>query len=275
VWLTGTSPALGVCPTAWTNRFQADTNGVNGTVYALASFDPDGTGPIAPSLYAGGLFTAAGSVSATNIARWDGQTWASIGQANGSVRVLKVLDDGSGAALYAGGYFTTIGGVAANHVARWNGTQWSALGSGISGSMPIYDLAVYNDGSGSALYAAGAFSGSLNRIAKWNRSSSSWTALGSGLNNTVFALEVFDDDGAGAHQPELYAAGVFTTAGGTAANRIARWNGTSWSALLGGTSDQVDDLCAFDDGSGPGLYAIGSFTQVYNPATVSANRIAR
>jgi hypothetical protein len=30
---------------------------------------------------------------------------------------------------------------------------------------------------------------------------------------------------------DLIAGGYFTTAGGVSANRIARWNGTSWSAL--------------------------------------------
>ena len=32
----------------------------------------------------------------------------------------------------------------------------------------------------------------------------------------------------------LYAGGNFTTAGGSAANYIAQWNGSSWSALGSG-----------------------------------------
>ena len=32
----------------------------------------------------------------------------------------------------------------------------------------------------------------------------------------------------------LYAGGYFTTAGGTSANYIAQWNGSSWSALGSG-----------------------------------------
>ena len=50
------------------------------------------------------------------------------------------------------------------------------------------------------------------------------------MNNTVRALTVFDD-GSG---PALYAGGAFTTAGGVAANHIAKWNGSSWSALGSG-----------------------------------------
>jgi len=47
---------------------------------------------------------------------------------------------------------------------------------------------------------------------------------------SVRALAVFDD-GSG---PALYAGGDFTTAGGVAANRIAKWNGSSWSQLGSG-----------------------------------------
>src|SRR4029434_7001236 len=42
---------------------------------ALTIFD-DGTGP---ALYAGGQFSAIGGVSATNVAKWTGTTWAPLG----------------------------------------------------------------------------------------------------------------------------------------------------------------------------------------------------
>jgi hypothetical protein len=32
----------------------------------------------------------------------------------------------------------------------------------------------------------------------------------------------------------LYAGGLFTTAGGNTANRIAKWNGNTWSAQAAG-----------------------------------------
>ena len=66
------------------------------------------------------------------------------------------------------------------------------------------------------------------------------------------------DDGSG---PALFAAGEFTTAGGVAAERVARWNGSSWSAPGSGVSDTVLALAVFDDGSGPALYAGGEFTR--------------
>ena len=74
---------------------------------------------------------------------------------NGYVRTMVAFDDGSGPALYAGGSFTTAGGASASYIAKWNGTSWSAWlpGSGMNG--PVQALAVFDDGSGPALYAGG------------------------------------------------------------------------------------------------------------------------
>ena len=58
---------------------------------------------------------------------------------------------------------------------------------------------------------------------------------------------------------DLYAGGEFTTAGGSAANRIAKWNGSAWSALgsgMGGDYPYVYALAV----SGSDLYAGGEFT---------------
>src|SRR6185503_4451417 len=138
----------------------------------------------------------------------------------------------SGTNLYAGGQFSTAGGITVNRIAKWNGSSWSALGLGIGandGFAGVSALAV----SGTNLYAGGYFTtaGSVfaNCIAKWN--GSSWSALGSGMNGRVGALEVSGSD--------LYAGGTFTMAtnsGGATVtvNRIAKWNGSSWSALGSG-----------------------------------------
>jgi hypothetical protein len=55
----------------------------------------------------------------------------------------------------------------------------------------------------------------------------------------------------------LYAGGIFTTAGGGAANYVASWNGTAWSALGTGMNSAV---YAFDIGPDGILYAVGVFT---------------
>ena len=74
------------------------------------------------------------------------------------------------------------------------------------------------------------------------------------------AVTVFDD-GTG---PALYAVGAFTTVGGVPANRIAKWDGSQWSALgdgIGapGSKEHAQTLAVFDDGRGSALYAGGRF----------------
>ena len=51
-------------------------------------------------------------------------------------------------------------------------------------------------------------------------------------------------------------------AGGLPANRIAKWDGTTWSALGSGMDGSVAAFAAFGDGGGPALYAGGSFQSV-------------
>ncbi len=269
----------GACEPHWTPDLFPGPSAVNRTVFALTVFD-DGSGS-GPALYAGGDITTAGMVSVGRIAKWDGSSWSALGTGMGgdiqpTVVALTVFDDGSGGgpALYAGGRFTTAGGVTVNRIAKWNGSLWSALGSGMDGT--VLALTVYDDGSGDgpALYAGGAFTTAggvtANRIAKWD--GTSWSALGTGMNNTVSTLTVFDD-GSG-NGPALYAGGSFTTAGGVTVNRIAKWDGTSWSPLGDGMNSLVEALTVFDDGSGsgPSLYAGGGFSSA---GGVTANRIAR
>lgn len=71
-----------------------------------------------------------------------------------------------------------------------------------------------------------------------------------GMDHPVYTLAV---DGSS----NLYAGGAFTMAGGVSANHVAKWDGTSWSALGSGVGYfTVRDLAV--DGSG-NLYAGGDF----------------
>jgi len=276
---TQAAPAGGECEPAWIPTFSGAT-GLNGSVRALAVLD-DGQGG-GPALYAAGLFNMAGGVTVNRIAKWNGTAWSPLGTglAGGGtpwVYAMTVFDDGHGGgpALYVGGNFTTAGGVSANRIAKWNGTSWSPLGEGLNSQ--VFALTVFDDGSGGgpALYAGGRFTtaggGSANYIAKWN--GTSWSPLGSGVNFDVMALTVFDDGQGGG--PALYAGGFFTIAGGVpSTNRIAKWNGSSWSKLGAGLGSVVYALQVFDDGSGagPALVAGGAFTTA---GGASANRIAK
>lgn len=246
-------------------------SGTNGSAGAMAVFD-DGSGAGA-ALYVGGSFTAAGGGGARRIAKWNGLSWSAAGAGfNGPVSALTVFDDGSGSgpALYAAADFG---------VWKWNGQAWAQVGPSFLSDASA--LAVFDDGAGAALFAAGPFTSiggvSVNRVAKLT--GQTWSSLGSGVNDWVRALSVFDDGASGG--PALYACGAFTSAGSVRTNRIARWNGQSWSALgagvsggsVGVSSAEAFALSVFDDGSGSGasLFVGGSFTTA---GSATANNFA-
>jgi len=86
------------------------------------------------NVYFGGGFRSVGGssatgagISASNIARWNGRSWAALGGGvNGQVYAIAIR----GNDVYVGGEFTSAGGVSAMNVARWDGTNWWALGGG-------------------------------------------------------------------------------------------------------------------------------------------------
>ncbi len=176
----------------------------------------------------------------------------------GRIFVWQEYDDGSGGGpkLYAGGNFTSIGGIAANNIACWDGTSWSPLGAGVIGQ--VHSLAVYNG----ELIVGGCFSQPGSGVVRWN--GSIWQVMpgpngGNGVSGCGHALEVFDD-GTG---PALHVGGNISLAGGIGGvqvDMVARWNGFNWSAVGSGLNAAVFSLRAHDDGSGPKLYAGGSFT---------------
>jgi hypothetical protein len=96
-------------------------------------------------------------------------------------------------------------------------------------------LAVFDEGAGPALFAAGSFKRAggiiVNHVARWN--GASWSALAGGVLGYLPEMRTLcvHDDGSG---PVLYATGDFTTVGGVAVRGIARWDGLgSGSSGLG------------------------------------------
>jgi hypothetical protein len=237
-------------------------DGMDLTIAALASFD-DGTGPA--------LFAAVGqdtsAVPQDPLRRWDGQAWSvPAGGPNAGVAALAVHDDGSGPALYVGGAFTLAGGAPANGIARWRNGTWTTLGTGLhrtSGPALAMALAVYDDGTGPALFVGGDFdhagTTSAHNIARWD--GTAWSALGSGTGTAVYTLATHDEG----NGPALFAGGNFYVAGGLSVDNIARWDGSAWSAvgmpLVG--FGFVACMASFDDGGGPALYVGGNFQVMY------------
>jgi hypothetical protein len=79
------------------------------------------------------------------------------------------------------------------------------------------------------------------------------------MNGQVHSLAVSGPD-----LTDLYAGGTFTTAGGSPATNIAKWDGTRWIALGSGMNNSVFALAV----SGSSLYAAGSFTTAGGKASV-------
>jgi hypothetical protein len=218
------------------------------------------------NVYFGGQFNGVGGTSgvgagvrATNIALWNGRSWAAVGGGvNGQVYAIATRGDD----VYVGGEFTAAGGVSATNVARWDGANWWAVGSGTDDR--VYTLAFRGDD----LYAGGQFTvaGGIaaKRIAKWN--GTSWSDIGGGLGNVgaVRAIAFLGGD--------MYASGDFNFQVGTNTIRtIARWDGTNWNGLTGDLGTAADTAYAMAV-VGNDLYVGGTFLTA---GGITARRIAR
>ncbi|MEW6251871.1 MAG: hypothetical protein AB1716_14590 [Planctomycetota bacterium] len=225
------------------------------SVSDLAWYD-DGFGPM---LYAVGGFSQAGGVPARNIAKWDGLVWSPLGSgliASG-IYALEVFQG----ELYVGGReLRDAGGVPVSGLARWDGLRWRDVGGGVTGgwSVQVWEFAVYDSGTGPALYVIGAFTraGSLNvpGFACWD--GSSWSAVPGAAERFgshpgyIGAL----DDGSG---PALYVGGEVG---------LLRWRRGEWVLIA---LPSPGDLHTFDDGSGPAVYAGGMFETINGRLSVN------
>ncbi|MBS0197915.1 MAG: immunoglobulin domain-containing protein [Planctomycetes bacterium] len=265
--LVFTSAARAQCVGGWIPGI--GTQGTNGTIYALAVHTSG-------DVIAGGSFTTAGGLPASNIARYNPTTgvWSPIGAGvSGNVRAIVVLPDGD---LVVGGNITSAGSTPVNNIARCNPTTgaWSALGAGLTGGTGpiVYTLLGLSNGDvivGGVFSLAGAVA--VNNIARLNPTTGAWFALGSGVTgaappapSTVAALAL-------SQTGEVYVGGNFTTAGGIAASNIARYSPAtnSWSALGTGVSNIVTALTLIPGGD---LFAGGNFNSAGGGAAI---RVAR
>ncbi|MFM9994910.1 MAG: GC-type dockerin domain-anchored protein [Phycisphaerales bacterium] len=138
-------------------------------------------------------------------------------------------------------------------------------------------LAVFDDGSGTRLYAGGLITGAgppACGFMRWEADRWEEVAViegvwaGSGTPPGIYFLTVLDIGGG----PELFAGGQFSSIDGVPVTGLARWNGRTWSAMGAGFDLQARALAMYDDGSGPALYAAGRFTK---SGTTTCHGLAR
>ncbi|MBN4076264.1 hypothetical protein JYT16_00955 [Gemmatimonas aurantiaca] len=150
-------------------------------------------------LYVGGDFTTAGATAspAPYVATWNGTAWSSIGELPGPVYDF----DHYGSRIMAAGGSTSS--PAFGFVATWNGFSWDHIGDGMLTSK-VEDVTTL----GCEIYAGGHFGKAypgdapeaLQFISRWD--GATWTALGSGFDAQVFALQ--------SHNGKLFVGGCFT-----------------------------------------------------------------
>lgn len=181
---------------------------------------------LAGDLYMGGSFRIAGDQRVDNVARWHEARWQTLGSGlleneygDGPANPYAIAVDETGR-IFVGGEFTVAGGVRLSNLAMWNGSRWVAIGNA---NARVRDM-VIADGS---LYVVGEFTqiGDLaaSHVARLNLATLTWSALGAGINDTVYAVDYADGI--------LYAGGAFKSAGGVTAEDVAWWDGAAWHAF--------------------------------------------
>jgi hypothetical protein len=223
------------------------------TVKTLASYNGE--------LIAGGQFSIPTVAGTSNIARWDGSSWAPLGSGCSSIVEAFEIFNGE---LIVGGSFTSAGGVAGtSKLARWNGSSWSAFVPGVASETVGGVLALKVHGNdlmvaGGSRFRISGIAGTTG-IAAWN--GSTWSPLASGVpEGDTRSVQRIASDGT-----SLYIAGDFPSVTGiSGTSGLARWDGSAWSSVGGGLKTLASGAVSFgglwvNDGT---LYASGQFDAV-------------
>ncbi|MCL4831997.1 MAG: hypothetical protein KJZ86_06135 [Caldilineaceae bacterium] len=244
------------------NRWAGLGQGVNGSVYALATY---GT-----KVYVGGGFTEAGGQGASYIAQYDSVTarWSALASGvNGYVYALAVAGDGT---LFVGGDFTGAGDADAQYIARWDGKRWSGLGKGIEPYSGVRALAW----DGRNLVLGGSFATvkegdeqvKVNGLLLWDSQTDDRYTVGTGNSVGVTRKGSYGDFSGEVYalaltEKALYVGGLFDRAGGVAARSVAAYDFQKGWQALGDSVSNAYTPYVYALAAGPdGIYAGGDFT---------------
>lgn len=146
------------------------------------------------------------------------QNWQSVDSGvawSGPPEVKKLFVDTINDLLYARGNFTKAGNIPVCYVAQWNGTKWDS----VVGVCPFSATGFIRFNNN--LFAASG-NGTTGNIIKWNGTNWIIVATFTGFNGAWGFCE---------YNNELYAYGGFDTINGIPASNIAKYNGSTWSAI--------------------------------------------
>lgn len=181
---------------------------------------------VGDDLFVGGYFSSAGGIPASYVARWDGVSWFSLGDAVADdapigvpTGVLGLTSDPSGN-LYACGWFDRTGPLKAEMVSRWDGKDWSELGEGLPRNSENFMASLYHDGK--KLYAAGIITG-IDGLPTWD--GTKWTISPSPTSQGGPSLSVVGEG------PALYLSATLSTPVAGGGYGIVRFDGQRWSTM--------------------------------------------
>lgn len=158
----------------------------------------------------------------------------SVGNAAGmNQRVTALVEWKSRNKLIVAGKFTQAGGIPVTGIATWDGNSWDSLPNapGFDG-YEVTSMAVYKD----ELYVGGTFTNFAAPgfyLVKFDGATWSKVTTNAGIRSTggpVRAMQVY--------KGQLYVGGDFGQVDGNTvdANRVAAWDGTTWTSLGGGNA---------------------------------------
>jgi len=166
--------------------------------------------------------------------------------------------------LYVAGQFDTVGSnMPAKRLAIWNGSAWDTLPTFEYNFFSVISLINYNNKLALVGYfhKYGAGAGTYTNIMFWdgvNLQECNNCNNGNGQINCVAS-----------YKGDLYVGGTFTQMGGVSAQRIAKWNGTTWSSVGGGITSgfmpNVSQMSIYNNE----LIVVGDMSQVGGNLSVS------
>ena len=212
--------------------------------FSIPAFD----GPLQACAFHGGQYVVAGDfqwaggLHISNIARWNGTLWTSMGE--GLPPVNRLAHWGSD--LLAA---TSTDDSRSSAVMRFSGGSWRPIAPALHGSAEALLATPGELYVAGMLYREGLYQAS--RVMRWQ--GGSWHVVGGDFDARILALAIYNGD--------LYAGGEFLYAEDRPVSCIARWDGTRWQPVGGAGGPEISSIRALAVYGGR-LVAGGSFTSL-------------